>query len=280
MSFKNFIPEIWSAVTLKHLEKNLVFEKLVNRDYEGEIRNFGDTVHIGQIGKPTVRDYTGGDIEPPEGIDAADSVLLIDKGKYFNFMVDDIDKRQSMLKNGMSEAFVNAGREVSDAIDSEIALNMTTNAGKKLTNKGAGFTISSAADAYRFVANLRTQFQTAHIPLNGRYFVVPSWFYGLLMQDTRFSNFKEVWGEGSITGLAGIGIVESTNLVKDGGYDMAIGSVKISTCHAHNIVETRAYEREAGFQDAIKSYTVWGTKVLYPSAIITIKLKDGTEVIE
>jgi hypothetical protein len=36
MSLKNFIPEIWSARLLRHLDKNLIFKNLVNTDYEGE----------------------------------------------------------------------------------------------------------------------------------------------------------------------------------------------------------------------------------------------------
>ena len=39
MALDNFIPEIWSARLLKHLDEDLVFKQLVNTDYEGEIRN-------------------------------------------------------------------------------------------------------------------------------------------------------------------------------------------------------------------------------------------------
>lgn len=49
MSVKNFIPQIWSARLLEHLDKAHVYANLVNRDYEGEIRNFGDTVKVNQM---------------------------------------------------------------------------------------------------------------------------------------------------------------------------------------------------------------------------------------
>ena len=46
MAFSNFIPEVWSARLLDHLDKVHVYASLMNRDYEGDIRAFGDTVHI------------------------------------------------------------------------------------------------------------------------------------------------------------------------------------------------------------------------------------------
>ena len=64
MSIQNFIPTIWSARLLEHLDKRHVYLNLLNRDYEGEIKNFGDTVKINQIGEVTIKDYTkGGDIK-------------------------------------------------------------------------------------------------------------------------------------------------------------------------------------------------------------------------
>lgn len=38
MSVANFIPTIWSARLLAHLDKAHVYAALVNRDYEGEIK--------------------------------------------------------------------------------------------------------------------------------------------------------------------------------------------------------------------------------------------------
>ena len=46
MAVDTFIPEIWNARLLYALEKAHVATNLVNRNYEGEIRNHGDTVHI------------------------------------------------------------------------------------------------------------------------------------------------------------------------------------------------------------------------------------------
>lgn len=45
----NFIPEVWSAGALRAVEFAGVVQKRVTRDYEGEIKKGGDTVHVGRI---------------------------------------------------------------------------------------------------------------------------------------------------------------------------------------------------------------------------------------
>ena len=67
MSVTNFIPTIWSARLLRHLDKTHVYANLLNRDYEGEIKNFGDPVKINQIGDVTIKNYQKStDIEVPD----------------------------------------------------------------------------------------------------------------------------------------------------------------------------------------------------------------------
>lgn len=51
MSVRNFVPEIWSSKLLVSTRKALVYAApgVVNRDYEGEISEAGDTVRITSV---------------------------------------------------------------------------------------------------------------------------------------------------------------------------------------------------------------------------------------
>jgi hypothetical protein len=60
VSVDTFKPEVWSAVLLASLKKRLVFGSLVNRDYEGEIADYGDTVTINSVSRPTIGTYVPG----------------------------------------------------------------------------------------------------------------------------------------------------------------------------------------------------------------------------
>ena len=85
-----FIPTVWAARLLTALEKSLVYGQanVCNRDYEGEIREAGNTVKIGSIGDVTIGDYTKDtDITAPETLTDSDQQLEIDQAKYFNFYV-------------------------------------------------------------------------------------------------------------------------------------------------------------------------------------------------
>lgn len=108
-----FIPQLWSARLLAHLDKNLVLGNLVNRDYEGEIRNYGDTVKINQIGDITVKDYTQGTPIDYEDVSGEATELHIDQQKYWAFKVEDIDAAQAniaLMDRAMERGFLQAPR--------------------------------------------------------------------------------------------------------------------------------------------------------------------------
>lgn len=90
-----FVPTIWDARLLAHLDKALVYANLCNRDYEGEIRNYGDTVKINSISGIAVRDYKKGTPITVDDVDGTPTELKIDQQKYFAFKVEDIDRVQA-----------------------------------------------------------------------------------------------------------------------------------------------------------------------------------------
>ena len=125
MSIKNFIPTLWSARLQANLDKKLVYADVVNHDYEGEIKKLGDKVKINQIGPITIKDYLTGDGAPkkladPEEVTSTQQELVIDKAKYFNFKVDDIDAAQANVKL-VDKAMDRASYAIGDVIDQHIA---------------------------------------------------------------------------------------------------------------------------------------------------------------
>ncbi len=111
-----FIPEIWSGKLVEKFYASTVLSAISNTDYEGEIKNQGDTVKIRT--KPTIdiRDYEADQAltfdRPSSGI----VELLIDQGKYFNTILDDVMKVQSDI-NLMSMWAEDAGEQMKIVID-------------------------------------------------------------------------------------------------------------------------------------------------------------------
>ena len=129
MATTKFVPQIWSAKILDSLDKELVYNKLFNTDYEGEITEAGDTVHIGSIGKVTVKPYTKGSaIAAPDAVNVEDQTLVIDKAEYFNVSVDDVDAVQSKA-NLIDGATTEAGNSFADSADQYLAGVLAAKAG-------------------------------------------------------------------------------------------------------------------------------------------------------
>ncbi|TAL17042.1 hypothetical protein EPN96_06595 [bacterium] len=99
-TLQNFIPEIWSKQLLKNWDDSFVMRKLVNTHYEGEIKSFGDTVHVPYLGNITVADYdnTAGTPVSYQDVEDLTDTLAIDQRKYWAFKVEDVEKAQASVE--------------------------------------------------------------------------------------------------------------------------------------------------------------------------------------
>ena len=209
MAFSNFIPEVWSARLLEHLDKVHVYANLMNRDYEGEIRAFGDTVHINQVGAITISDYTGADLSTPEELDSTMQDLAIDKAKYFNFQIKDVDNAQSNPKL-VDAAMQRASYGMNDVIDQYLASLLVSgvDAGNILADDSKAVTPTSAT-AYDYLVDVSVKLDEANVPMPGRWVVVPPWYHGLLLKDPRFvgngTGYNQAILQGGLVGEAAAG---------------------------------------------------------------------------
>ena len=95
------IPEIWSLSLNKKLDKSGVGMKIVNKIYEKDIKNFGDTVNIGELGDVTVSDYSEDESNGGvtyQRVNATSQQLILDQSKSFGIFLSDITQKQSDIK--------------------------------------------------------------------------------------------------------------------------------------------------------------------------------------
>jgi hypothetical protein len=90
-----FRPEFWAKELLRNLDNSGVMLDCVNRDYEGEIKNAGDTVHIQKAGDVTVSTYSTSTPMNYDALTGETDTLVVDQHKYWGFLVPDIDKVQA-----------------------------------------------------------------------------------------------------------------------------------------------------------------------------------------
>ena len=282
MALDNFIPEIWSARLLKHLDEDLVFKQLVNTDYEGEIRNVGDTVRVNRIGDIVVGSYTkDGEIGAPQQLSGEQLVLTIDQFKYFNFYVDDIDAAQQNPKT-MDDAMNRAAFALAKEVDKYIA-GLYTQAGVKLDNSGAGYqigTLTGQKNPYDLVVDIVEQMDTHNIPGAGRWIVIPPWFHAALLKSEEYKlAFQDYKTTGEIPVIAGIKVLMSTNLpivkISNVNHSVMLAGTSMAISFAQQLNKVEAYRPEKRFADAVKGLLLFGAKVFYPESLVSIVAKKA-----
>lgn len=269
----NFIPKVWSAKILVALMKFHIFGSaaVVNRDYEGEIQDKGNSVKINAVGDITIKDYDKNtEIDSAENLNDAGQELLIDQAKYFNFKVDDIDKVQTNA-NVMAEAMSRAGYGLRDKVDVFIASSHILVPSANFVGTDGAPIIPTKEDAYDYLVDLNTKLDEANVPAEGRFCIVPPWFEGLLLKDSRFiaagtAKTDDVIRNGMIGRAAGFDIYKSNNTPNNNGAQYkVIAGHPMAYSFAEQIVKTEAYRPEKSFADAVKGMHVYGGRLVRPS---------------
>ena len=303
MSLSNFIPQLWSDTILAAYRKKLVYGNVVNHDYEGQIRQMGDTVKINAIGDITITNYTKDtDMNPPQALTDAQSMLVISQAKYYNFEVDDIDAAQAHPKV-MGEATAWAAFRAADTIDQyiagfytdAIAANTIGSSGTPTVpvvptqaNVGGGQTI------FDYLVILDQKLDEQFVPDTGRWCVVPPWVQSLLMQDIRWTSFntpaaqqflsKGMDGADAPTpggtlmiskGPAYLGTINSMDVYRSvnaphlggtvgiaGSQDVIMAGHRDALTFALGIAKTEAYRPPYRFADALKGLYLYGAKTV------------------
>jgi len=276
MAISAFKPEVWNANLLVALEKSHVYGAagVVNRDYEGDIAQYGDTVHITSLADPTIGTYTPHTDITIEDVDDADATLLIDQSKYFAFEVDDVEKRQAL--NGgaiLTEQARKAAYKLRDVADAYVAGLMA--AGVDAGNLVAEQTLSTAASAYDLLVDLGTILTEDDVPFEDRWTVVTPKFYGLLLKDTRFVGSGDAQAaatrlNGIVGEAAGFSVRLSNNAPNGpgaGAGKLVIAGYDGAVTYAEQINKTEATRKEKGFADIVKGLHLYGAKVVRPKGL-------------
>jgi N4-gp56 family major capsid protein len=281
VAITKFRPEIWSASLLVALRKALVYTAFTNRDYEGEIREAGDTVRITSIGRPTISNYVPNTtVIVPEQVNDSQRTLVVDQSKYFAFAVDDVDARQA-AGNVITQSMDEAAFGFADVVDQYLASFFTS---IQAANQLGSITVNSSTtptDAYdKVLVPLKVRLDKANVSTIGRSVAITPDLHGCLLRDARFVKVNE---SGTADGLrngmvgraAGFDILLSNNAPNTTGNEFAtIAGNNRAITYAEQINKTEAYRPQSSFADAVKGLLLYGAKNVRPdslaSALVTV----------
>lgn len=297
LSAAGFIPEIWSGKLIEKFYAATVLAAISNTDYEGEIKGQGDKVKIRTKPTVTIKDYLADgllELERPKGsvID-----LNIDKGKYFNTILDDVMEVQSDIQN-LSVWADDASEQMKIVIDTEVLgdlegqaapENQGSTAGKvsgdlNLGESGTPLVVVSddadtgEVDVIDVLLRLGQALDEQNIPENGRWLVIPTWFSTYIKR----SELRQAYLSGDAVSMlrnGRIGMVDRftiyvSNLLPQGvAAGLAAGESVIYAGHSHaltfasQISNVESMRSEMTFGTILRGLQVYGSKVVDNTAL-------------
>lgn len=279
MALTHFRAEIWAAQLIVQLRKAFIYAGpgVVNNDYEGEVHQAGDTVHVSSVGAVTIGNYAGS--VTYQDIDDAGLTLVVDQEKYWGIKVKDIDKAQSV--NGgavVAQLMSNAAYSLSDVADQYVA-GMYAQASTGNVLSASDYDMSTAGEAYNALVDLGVLLDEASVPTEGRYCVIPPWFHGVIRKDPNFINANksadggQALRNGIVGEAAGFDLLKSNNVPLDSSSNSVLmGGTPMAISFANQIVETESMRDPDSFADLLRGLHVYGGKVMYPDGLAYVPL--------
>lgn len=298
-----FIPQIWSGKLVEKFYAATVLAAISNTDYEGEIKNFGDTVNIRTRPTIVISDYQ---VDQDLSVQRPSSnlvVLQINNGKYFNVALDDVMEVQSDI-DLMNIWAQDAAEQMKISVDTSVLSYLATTTDIAATNYGATagaitaainlgtaaapLTVSAnPATANTYVLDLITQagqvLDEANIPESGRWLVIPSWMASLIKQ----SDLRNASIAGDMTSIlrnGRLGEIDRFTLyysnllptVDTSGlaYSVFFG-VPAALTFAAQFTKMETIRSERSFSNLVRGLQVYGFKVVTAAAMGRAICKNG-----
>jgi len=272
----SFIPEIWAAEFLRTKEKDLVYASLANRNYEGEIKDQGDVVHINQVGNIAVNTYTKNSTSnlTIQFLNDASVDLHIDQAKTFAFEVDDVDKAQTNIPF-MQEAMRKSAYVLNDTADQFLAGKYADCViSRNSSSSPVDMTSTNIENEFLLVGELMTE---NNAQMAGRFAVIPPW----VVTKATIAGIKSLtdntvtYSNGFIGRAFGFDFYVSNNVSKDSTLYAdckIICGIKGETfTFAEQLLKMETYRKtHEGFGDVVKGLHVYGGRILQADVSATL----------
>ena len=210
-----FIPAVWSAKMNAKFYAASIYGEIANTDWQGEVSNMGDKVYINTAPTLTVANYVAGTNLTYQVPTPDMQELLIDKGKYFAFQINDVLEYQSK-PNLMDTFSTDAAEQMRIAIDSTVIYNTfsqgaAANKGATAGAKSASYNLGTdaapitltAVNVVQKVLEMASTLDEQNVPESDRWLVIDPATRALLFQ----SELAKAYSTGDATSPVRNGLI-------------------------------------------------------------------------
>ena len=270
-TYSTFIPEIWSKKLNQMLEKNCVMMQCVNKNWEGEISQQGDTVKIITPADVTVSTLTSDNITytslTPKSQD-----LVIDQKKFFAFKIDDVAKVQSNM-DIMEAHLVNAKKAIEEVQDSYLlAMHTDVTESNTVGSESSPITLDKST-IYEHFVKLSLALKNSDAVHTGvrPWVVINPNIESYLLQSPEFIKAYNVADEtlrdGAIGRIAGMDVLVSTNLTDIENKYYVLAGTNDAITFASQLAKIESLRDKDSFSDLVRGLYLYGAKTVQPKAL-------------
>lgn len=268
--YSAFIPEIWSQKLNNMLAKNCVMLQCVNRNYEGEIKNQGDTVKIITPAAVSISTVTDSAITYSE-LTPSETDLVIDQKKFFAFKIGDI--AQAQANQDIMEAHLqNAKKAIEEVQDSYLLGQQAYVNSNNIVGGTTAVTLDKTTIYSKFV-ELALRLKNSDAVSNNQkpWVVINPTIESYLLQSTEFIGAHnvadETLREGAIGRIAGMDVLVSTNLTAVDGKFYVLAGTNEAITFASQLSKIESLRDKDSFSDLVRGLYLYGAKTIEPKSL-------------
>jgi len=280
-----FLPDVWSGKLAVKFYASTCMSEITNNDWEGEIKDQGDKVFIRSTPSITISDYQKGMTLSSQVPTSTPIELNIDKGKYFQVVIDDVDAVQTDIRlmnaftdDASEQMKLSIERQMFAAVfSSAAAANKGATAGAISGNINLGITATPVSitktNVVDHIVDMGLCLDENDVPETGRWIILPASMIARLKK----SDLKDASAMGDGTSVlrnGRVGMIDrftvysSNNLsVASGKYNIMAGT-RDAISWAAQITKMETLRAQTTFGDIVRGLNVYGYSVTKPEALV------------
>ena len=271
---QHFIPEVFSKKLQAKFYAQTILSEVTTNEYEGEISGLGNKVNIRTVPAVTVADYTGS--LSYADVTSGTVELDINKAKSYAFKVDDILRTQADI-DFMNAAAEDAAQNMKIAIETDVFANV--GAGSSLTDVNSSEAGTNAGNILGHILTAGKTLDQNNIPETERFMIIDPATAAIIKN----SDLKQAYLTGDAESPlrnGNIGMIDrftvyvSNNLPSSGSVTTGLYGHPKAVAYASQMTNTETVRLESAFGDGVRGLSVYGYKVVVPTAIGEIKLNS------
>ncbi len=283
-----YIPLLYATMMLIEFYKATVFGAIATTEYEGQLKQFGDTLRIRTLPDIVSRKYVKGQKLIRQRPDPGFLDLVIDKGEYWSVSTNNLDTKQIDLPYIQKWA-EHASITQKVAIDSDVLSNVyayahANNCGSTAGANSGAFDMGEAGAPVElskstildWIVDAGTVLDEQNVPDENRWFTLPSWACGMLKK----SDLKDasLTGDGKSTLRNGrIGMIDRFEIFRSNNLATTVDDStnvtnamfghKSAIAFASQMTEQRTIDDPDDFGKITEALQAYGYKVVKPEAL-------------